>query len=151
MWEIWFWANMEEYCTIVAIHGNKVTTCDAGGERPGRGGATSARTLVASRKVFIVQTIDTRDESTTEQGPITRNSHQVRNPLHTTTICMGLWRNSWGGAHPFAGILAILIKTVEQWDVTDDGISIVAIVRQRFPGSFTVVYYFLGVSRDNFW
>ena len=45
-------------------------------KREGGRGATSARTLVASRKVFIVQTIDTRDESTTEQGPITRNSHQ---------------------------------------------------------------------------
>lgn len=38
----------------------------------------------------------------------------VWNPLHGD-ICMGLWRNSWGGAS-FAGILTILIKSVEQWD-----------------------------------
>lgn len=29
------------------------------------------------KKVFVVQTIDTRDESTTRQGPITRNSHRL--------------------------------------------------------------------------
>lgn len=38
----------------------------------------------------------------------------VWNPLHGD-ICMGLWRNSWGDAS-FAGILTILIKSVEQWE-----------------------------------